>query len=81
MLAELTSDGAGVTTWTLPLVAPAGTVVVISELDATLKMAAAPLVVTLAAPVRLVPRIWAAGPGLPVASLRLHKQAQAYSQP
>jgi hypothetical protein len=32
----------GVTTWTLPVVAPTGTVVVIKELETTLKAAAAP---------------------------------------
>ena len=32
----------GVTTWTLPVVAPAGTVVVIKELETTLKAAAVP---------------------------------------
>jgi hypothetical protein len=33
----------GVTTWTSPVVAPAGTVVVISELETTVKVAATPL--------------------------------------
>src|SRR5580704_10430225 len=47
----------GVTTWTSPVVAPAGTVVVISELDTTVKVPALPLKLTLVAPVRLVPRI------------------------
>ena len=40
----------GVTTWTSPVVAPAGTVVVISELDTTVKVAAVPLKLTLPAP-------------------------------
>jgi len=57
----------GVTTWTLPVVAPAGTVVVIKELETTVKTAAVPLKVTLAAPVRLVPRILTAAPTLPEA--------------
>jgi hypothetical protein len=42
-----------------------GTVVVIKELETTLKTAAAPLNVTLVAPVRLVPRILTAAPTLP----------------
>ena len=50
---------------TLPVVAPVGTVVVISELEATLKTAALPLKLTLLAPVRLVPRILTAAPTLP----------------
>ena len=52
----------GVTTLTSPVVAPAGTVVVISELDTTVKLAAMPLNVTLVAPVRLVPRMLTAAP-------------------
>ena len=55
----------GVTTLTVPLVAPAGTVVVISELETTLKTAAVPLKVTLLAPVSFVPRILTAAPTLP----------------
>ena len=47
----------GVTTFTGPVVAPAGTVVVISELDTTLNLAAVPLKVTLVAPLRSVPRM------------------------
>ena len=47
----------GVTTWTVPVVAPFGTVVVISELETTSKTAPVPLKVTLVAPVRFVPRI------------------------
>jgi hypothetical protein len=47
----------GVTTWTVPEVAPAGTVVVvISDFDVTVKVAAA-LRVTLVAPVRLFPNL------------------------
>jgi hypothetical protein len=52
----------GVTTLTSPVVAPVGTVAVISELDATLKAANMPLKLTLLAPVRLVPRILMAAP-------------------
>jgi len=47
----------GITTWTFPVVAPAGTVVVIKYLDATVNVAAVPLKVTLVAPVRSLPRI------------------------
>jgi hypothetical protein len=45
----------GVTTRTVPVVAFLGTVVVISEFEATLKTAAVPLNVTLVAPVKVVP--------------------------
>src|ERR1700691_2723604 len=55
----------GVTTLTLPVVAPAGTVVVISDLETTVNVAAVPLNVTLVAPVRSVPRILTAAPTLP----------------
>ena len=54
-----------VTTSTVPVVAPAGTVVVISEPETTLKAAAVPLKLTLVAPVRSVPRIVTAAPALP----------------
>ena len=52
----------GVTTLTVPVGAPAGTVVVISVAETTLKTAAVPLKLTLVAPVRLVPRIRTAPP-------------------
>jgi hypothetical protein len=55
----------GVTTWTSPVEASAGTAVVISELDTTLNLAAVPLNVTLVAPARLVPRIPTAAQTLP----------------
>src|ERR1700685_1035457 len=55
----------GVTTFTVPVVAPVGTVVVISELETTLKVAVLPLKVTLVAPVRSAPRILTAVPTLP----------------
>jgi hypothetical protein len=55
----------GVTTWTLPVVAPAGTVVVISDGDTTVNTAAALLKVTPVAPVRFVPKILTAAPTLP----------------
>jgi hypothetical protein len=55
----------GVTTSTLPVVAPAGTVAVISELQATVNLAAVPLKLTLVAPVRSVPRMLMAAPTLP----------------
>ena len=54
----------GVTTSTLPVVAPVGTVAVIRYLDTTVNAAAVPLNVTLVAPVRLVPRILPALPTL-----------------
>jgi hypothetical protein len=47
----------GVTTLTLLVVAPEGTVLMIKEAETTLKAAAVPLNVTLVAPVRFVPRI------------------------
>src|ERR1039458_4227500 len=52
----------GVTTWTFPVVAPAGTVVVIRYLDTTVNVAAVPLKLTLVAPVRSLPRILTAAP-------------------
>ena len=54
-----------VATWTFPVVAPAGTVVVISELETTVNTAAVPLKVTLVAPVRSLPRMLRAAPTLP----------------
>jgi hypothetical protein len=47
------------------VVAPAGTVDVIKELETTVKTAAWPLNVTLIAPVRLVPRILTGSSALP----------------
>src|SRR5580658_7120039 len=61
----LTSMRFGVVTLSLPVVAPVGTVVVISELDTTLNLAAVPLKVTLVAPFKFVPRIVTAVPTLP----------------
>jgi hypothetical protein len=55
----------GVTTWTVPVVAPAGTVAVIKVGDFTVKVAVAPLKVTLVAPVRSLPRILTAAPTAP----------------
>ena len=55
----------GVTTWTVPVVASMGTVVVIKEGEATLNVAAVPLKVTLVAPIRFVPRIFTEAPTLP----------------
>jgi hypothetical protein len=57
----------GVTTWTVPVVAPVGTVVVISELETTSKTAPVPSKLTLVAPVRLVPRILTVVPAEPEA--------------
>ena len=61
----LVSVPLGVTTLTTPVVAPSGTLVVISEPEATLNVAAVPLKVTLVAPVRSVPRILTAVFALP----------------
>ena len=58
----LESKPVGVITFTVPVVAPAGTVVVISELETTLKTAAVPLKLTPVAPVKSVPRILTAEP-------------------
>src|SRR5260370_14008492 len=55
----------GVITLTTPVVAPPGTVAVISELETTLNTATTPLNVTLLAPVRLFPRILMSVPTLP----------------
>jgi len=46
----------------VPVVAPTGTVVVITDGAATLKTAAVPLKVTLVAPVKLVPKILTVAP-------------------
>jgi len=55
----------GVTTWTVPVVALVGTVVVISEAETTVKTAGVPLKVTLLAWVRLLPRVLTDAPTLP----------------
>jgi len=62
----------GVTTWTSPLLAPAGAVAVISvpEFEETPKAAGVPLNVTMLAPVRLVPRIVTRVPTFPAAGRR-----------
>src|SRR5450631_1182299 len=54
-----------VTTLTAPEVAPAGTVVSISESATTENVAAVPLKLTLAAPVKLVPRMMTVAPTFP----------------
>jgi hypothetical protein len=61
----LESVPSGVITWTVPVVAPAGTVAVIREAETTVNAAAVPLNVTLVAPVRSVPRILIIAPTLP----------------
>jgi hypothetical protein len=61
----LESAALGVTTSTVPLVAPVGTVVVIKYLDTTVNVAAMPSNVTLVAPVRLLPKILTAEPTAP----------------
>src|ERR1019366_9283852 len=55
----------GVVTWTAPVVAPAGTLVVISELETTVNVAGVPLKVTLVEPVKFVPRIMTGAPKFP----------------
>src|SRR5580704_13562156 len=55
----------GVVTSTSPVVAPVGTVVLIRDLETTLKTAGVPSKATLLASVRLVPRILTAAPTLP----------------
>jgi len=60
----LDSGPPGVATSTVPVVAPAGTVVEISEGRTTVKTAAVPLKLTLVAPVRSVPRILTVTPTL-----------------
>src|SRR5580658_2542660 len=55
----------GEITWTVPVVASVGTVVVISDLELTLNVAGVPLKVTLVAPVRKLPRILTVAPTLP----------------
>jgi hypothetical protein len=49
----------------MPVVAPVGTMVAVSDFDFTVNVAALPLNVTLVEPVRLVPRIFTAFPSLP----------------
>jgi hypothetical protein len=56
----------GVTTPTVPVVAPDGTVAVIKVLELTVKLAGVPLNVTLVAPVKLLPRILTVAPTLPL---------------
>ena len=55
----------GVVSWTVPVVAPEGTVVMICDGETTVKAAEAPLKLTLVVPVRLVPRILIRAPTLP----------------
>jgi hypothetical protein len=55
----------GVTTWIAPVAAPVGTVVVMSDGEATAKVAAVPLKLTLVAPARSVPKIFTATPTSP----------------
>src|SRR5580658_3863241 len=55
----------GLTTSTLPVVVPAGTVAVIRDFETTVNVASVPLNVTLVAPVKLVPRMFTAVPAVP----------------
>src|SRR5258708_25655607 len=56
---------AGLVTFTRPVVAPRGTVVVISVADTIVKVAAVPLKVTAVTPVRLLPSMMTFAPVLP----------------
>ncbi len=78
--AMLESVPLGVTTWTFPLLAPAGTVVVISEGETTVKTAAVPVKLTLVALVRLVPRILTGCSHLAEGRPHFHKRAQTHGQ-
>jgi len=71
--ALLVSVPPGVVTWTVPLVAPVGTVVVISDAETTVKVAAVRLKVTLVAPVRSVPRMVTLAPTWPKAGVVVTK--------
>ena len=53
------------TTWIVPLVAPVGTVVVISVADTTVNDDEVPLKLTLVVPVRFVPRMIVEDPTFP----------------
>jgi hypothetical protein len=56
----------GVTTWTVPVVTPAGTVVEIAvPVELTVNVAATPLKLTRVAPVSSVPKIVTSAPTLP----------------
>jgi hypothetical protein len=79
--ALLESVRLGVTTLTLPVVAPAGTVVVIKELETTVKTAAVPLKLMLVARVRLVPRMLTAAPTLPEAGCAYKNCLRRTSRP
>ncbi|MBZ5598222.1 MAG: hypothetical protein LAN83_07860 [Acidobacteriia bacterium] len=67
----------GVVTLTAPVVAPVGTVVLISEPMTTVKVAAVPLNVTLVAPVRLVEHL---RPHFAERGRRFHEGAQTHTQ-
>jgi hypothetical protein len=69
---ELDSVWAGMETWTVPVVAPAGTVVVIAvPVGLTVKLAGVPLNVASYAPVSMVPRMVTAAPTLPETPLEV----------
>jgi hypothetical protein len=63
----------GVVTVTNPVVAPVGTVVLISDAEFAVMLASVPLKLTPVAPVRFVPRIVTDAPTLPEASWVLTK--------
>ncbi len=60
-----------VLTSTVPVVAPVGTVVAISDSETTVKVAAVPLNVALVTPVRLLPRILTAAPTCCLVNMQL----------
>ena len=61
----LNSTPPGVVTWTLPVVAPTGTVVVISVAETTSNTVGVPLKLTPVAPARSVPKMVMAAPTAP----------------
>jgi hypothetical protein len=68
----------GVFTFTSAVVAPFGTVVLISEFDTTVNVALVPLKVTSVELLRFVPRIITAFPTLPEVGLVSNERAKAY---
>ena len=70
----------GVLTLTLPLVAPTGTAVLISEIETTVNFAGTPLKLTWLAPVRLVPQDTDHRSHLTGSGLSLHERAQSHRE-
>lgn len=71
---------AGVVTLTVPVVALAGTVALISAAETTVKTAELPLKVTLVAPVRLLPRMITVAPTLPEVGTVERKGARPFEK-